>query len=114
MGLGNVEDAVIGAEATALEDRLRTLLPNADLAEHVALGRDRRGGGKEHRDDQGGYGVGHDRGQSQHDRGDGRRAGEDSEHRTAAEQPGAALPRLLLTVISAWASVSSSRTSRVT
>lgn len=35
-GWGNVEDAVLGAEATALEDRVRTLLPNADLTEHRA------------------------------------------------------------------------------
>ncbi|MFC4022046.1 FAD-binding oxidoreductase [Micromonospora sp. GCM10011542] len=35
-GWGHVEDAVTGAEATALTDRVRTLLPDADLTEHVA------------------------------------------------------------------------------
>ncbi|NES14906.1 MULTISPECIES: FAD-binding oxidoreductase [Micromonospora] len=35
-GWGHVEDAVTGAEATALADRVRTLLPDVDLAEHVA------------------------------------------------------------------------------
>ncbi|MFE9692424.1 FAD-binding oxidoreductase [Micromonospora sp. NPDC005806] len=35
-GWGHVEDAVTGAEATALADRVRTLLPGVDLTEHVA------------------------------------------------------------------------------
>ncbi|MEU4712524.1 FAD-binding oxidoreductase [Micromonospora purpureochromogenes] len=35
-GWGHVEDAVTGAEATALADRVRTLLPDVDLTEHVA------------------------------------------------------------------------------
>ncbi|MFC7546839.1 FAD-binding oxidoreductase [Plantactinospora sp. GCM10030261] len=34
-GWGTVEDAVTGAEATALTDRVRTLLPEADLTAHA-------------------------------------------------------------------------------
>lgn len=35
-GWGHVEDAVTGAEATSLADRVRALLPGVDLTEHVA------------------------------------------------------------------------------
>ena len=34
-GWGHVEDAVTGAEAAALTERVRTLLPDAELTEHV-------------------------------------------------------------------------------